>query len=53
MIARTVSKTAGRDGALAHKLSAQLREAQDRINQLELEAEGLLDQPRSMPLFSV
>jgi len=30
--------------ALAHKLSAQLREAQDRINQLEREADGLCDQ---------
>jgi DNA anti-recombination protein RmuC len=29
--------------ALAHKLSAQLREAQHRINQLELEADGLVD----------
>src|SRR3954469_24487613 len=30
--------------ALAHNLSAQLREAQDRINQLEREADGLFDQ---------
>ena len=29
---------------LAHKLSAELREAQDRINQLEREADGLCDQ---------
>ena len=29
--------------ALAHKLSGQLRDAQDRINQLELEADGLVD----------
>src|SRR5712691_6441196 len=33
--------------ALAHKLSTQLREAQDRINQLELEADGLLDRLRA------
>jgi len=29
--------------ALAHKLSAQLRDAQKRINQLEIEGDGLVD----------
>jgi hypothetical protein len=33
--------------ALAHKLSAQVREAQHRINQLELEADGLVDRLRA------
>src|SRR5436190_21313573 len=33
--------------ALAHKLSGQLREAHDRINQLELEADGLMDRLRA------
>src|SRR3954451_24508398 len=32
---------------LAHKLSAELRAAHDRINQLELEADGLVDRLRA------
>jgi chromosome segregation ATPase len=33
--------------ALAHTLSAELREAQNRINRLELEADGLVDRLRA------
>jgi hypothetical protein len=33
--------------ALAHKLSGQLREAHDRINQLEFEANGFVDRRRA------
>jgi hypothetical protein len=41
--ASLANKNCDRAGALAQTLSAQLREAQDRINQLEREAEGLGD----------
>ena len=42
--ANLANENCDRAVALAHKLSAQLREAQDRINQLEREADGLCDQ---------
>ena len=42
--ANLANENCDRAVALAHKLSAQLREAQDRINQLESEADGLFDQ---------
>ena len=38
--------TRDRAMALAHKLSAELREAQSRINQLEIEADGLVAEVR-------
>jgi hypothetical protein len=40
----SANENCDRATALAHKLSAQLREAQDRINQLEREADGFFDQ---------
>ena len=43
-LADLANENCDRAVALAHKLSAQLREAQDRINQLEREADGLCDQ---------
>ena len=42
--AELANENCDRAVALAHKLSVQLREAQDRINQLEREADGLCDQ---------
>ena len=42
--ANLANENCDRAVALAHNLSAQLREAQDRINQLEREADGLFDQ---------
>ena len=42
--ANLANENCDRAVALAHKLSAQLREAQDRINQLEREADGNFDQ---------
>src|SRR4029077_15204984 len=42
--ANLANENCDRAVALAQTLSAQLREAQDRINQLEREAEGLGDQ---------
>jgi hypothetical protein len=42
--ANLANENCDRAVALAHNLSAQLREAQDRINQLEREADGLCDQ---------
>ena len=44
--ANVANENCDRAIALAHKLAGQLREAQDRINQLEQEADGLFD--RSM-----
>ena len=40
--AKLANENCDRAVALAHKLSGQLREAHDRINQLELEAAGLM-----------
>src|SRR5437879_4617485 len=45
--ANLANENCDRAMALAHKLSAQLREAQSRINQLELEADGLVDRLRA------
>jgi hypothetical protein len=42
--AQLANENCDRAVALAHKLSAQLQEAQDRINQLEREADGNFDQ---------
>jgi hypothetical protein len=42
--AELANENCDRAVALAHKLSVELREAQERINQLELEADGLCDQ---------
>ena len=41
--ANLANENCDRAVALAHKLSAHLREAQDRINQLEREADGNFD----------
>jgi chromosome segregation ATPase len=46
-VVNRANENCDRASALAHKLSAQLREAQSRINQLELEADGLADRLRS------
>jgi len=45
--AKLANDNCDRAMALAHKLSAQLREAQSRINQLELEGDGLVDRLRT------
>jgi DNA anti-recombination protein RmuC len=45
--AKLANENCDRAVALAHKLSGQLREAHDRINQLELEADGLMDRLRA------
>ena len=45
--AKVANENCNRAMALAHKLSAQLREAESRINQLELEADGLADRMRA------
>ena len=45
--AKLANENCDRAMALAHKLSAQLRDAQSRINQLELEADGLIDRLRT------
>ena len=42
--ARLANENCDRATVLAHTLSAQLREAQSRINQLEAQADGLADQ---------
>jgi hypothetical protein len=41
--AKLANDNCDRAMALAHKLSAQLREAESRINQLELEGDGFVD----------
>ena len=41
--ANAANENCDRAMALAHKLSGQLREAQARINELEIEADGLVD----------
>ena len=41
--AKLANENCDRAMALAHKLSAQLREAESRINQLELEGDGFVD----------
>jgi hypothetical protein len=43
--ASLANENCDRATALAHKLSAQLRAAQSRINQLELAADGEVGQP--------
>ena len=45
--ANLANENCDRATALAHTLSAQLREAQNRINQLEFEADGLVDRLRA------
>src|SRR6516225_6996501 len=45
--AKLANENCDRAMALAHKLSAQLREAESRINQLELEGDGLVDRLRA------
>jgi chromosome segregation ATPase len=45
--ANLANENCDRAMTLAHKLSTQLREAQDRINQLERDAEGFADQLRA------
>ena len=45
--ANLANENCDRATALAQKLSAQLREARSRINQLELEADGLADRMRA------
>src|SRR6516165_11874188 len=44
--AKLANENCDRAMALAHKLSTQLREAQSRINQLELEVDGLVHRLR-------
>ena len=45
--ANLANENCDRATALAHTLSGQLREAQSRINQLELEADGLVERLRA------
>ena len=45
--ANLANENCDRAMALAHKLTAQLREAQNRINQLEIDADGLVDRLRA------
>jgi hypothetical protein len=45
-VASLANENCDRAMALAQKLSAQLRDAQDRINELEVEADGLVDRLR-------